>query len=231
METNERLSDTSSEPLKTTIRRFCIVVIFGIAFAYIESAVVVYLRTIFHPNGFIFPLINFGIEPLWTPLLTIEIGREAATLILILTGAWLFGKNRYQRFAYFATIFAAWDIFYYVWLKILINWPSSITDWDILFLIPSTWAGPVLAPMLISFTLLLFAVIILYIDSCGRSLKVTLIEWLGFVLAGLVVVVSFCIAGLHITKIDFQSHFYWWIFATGNALAVAVFTKCLLKSK
>ncbi len=231
METNERLSDTSGEPSKTAFRRFCIVIIFGIAFAYIESAVVVYLRTIFHPNGFIFPLINFGIDPLWEPLLLTEIGREAATLILILIGAWLSGKNRHQRFAYFATIFAVWDIFYYVWLKILINWPSSITDWDILFLIPTTWAGPVLAPMLISFTLLLFAVIILYRDSCGRSLKVTLIEWLGFMLAGFAVVVSFCIAGLHITKIDFQSHFYWWLFATGNVLAVAVFTKCLLKSK
>lgn len=104
------------------LKRFCVVVVFGIAFAYIEAAVVVYLRTIFHPNGFTFPLINFGINPLWKPLLVTEVGREAAALVLILTSSWLFGKNRHQRFAYFATIFAIWDIFYYVWLKVLIDW-------------------------------------------------------------------------------------------------------------
>lgn len=221
----------SAEPLGTNFKRFCIVVIFGVAFGYIEAAVVVYLRTIFHPDGFTFPLTNFGINPLWKPLLITEIGREAAALILILTGAWLFGKNRHQRFAYFATIFAIWDIFYYIWLKVLIDWPGSIMDWDILFLIPMTWAGPVLAPVLISLTLLLFAVIILYKDSYGRTLDVNRWEWLGFILTGLVMVVSFCIAGLHMTKNDFQSYFYWWLFATGNVLAIAVFIKCLLKSK
>ncbi len=213
------------------LKRFCIVVVFGIAFAYIEAAVVVYLRTIFHPDGFTFPLTDFGINPLWKPLLITEIGREAAALVLILTSSWLFGKNRHQRFAYFATIFAIWDIFYYIWLKVLIDWPGSIMDWDILFLIPAPWAGPVLAPVLISFILLLFAVIILYKDSYARALKVTLIGWLSFVFAGLVVVISFCIAGLHMTKNDFQSYFYWWLFATGNILAIAVFIKCLLKSK
>jgi len=229
--THENLPHTSGEPLKTTLKRFCIVVIFSIAFAYIEAAVVVYLRTIFHPDGFTFPLTSFGISPLWKQLLLTETGREAATLVLILTGVWLFGRTLQQRFAYFLTIFAVWDIFYYIWLKALINWPGSIMDWDILFLIPITWAGPVLAPVLISLTLLLFAIIILYRDSCARGLKVTLTDWLGFTFAGLVVVVSFCIAGLHITDPDYQSHFYWPVFALGHVSAVALFLKCLLKSK
>jgi len=231
MEISENLSDTSSKPLKTMLKRFCIVFVFGIAFAYIEAAVVVYLRTIFYPDGFTFPLTNFGIDPLWKPLLITEIGREGATLVLIFTVSWLFGKNLHQRFAYFATVFAIWDIFYYVWLKVLIDWPGSIMDWDILFLIPATWAGPVLAAVLISSTLLLFAVIILYRDSCDRALQVSRTEWLGFILAGLVVVVSFYIAGLHITKPDFKSHFYWPLFTLGNISAIALFLKCLLKLK
>jgi len=235
---HENLSDTSGEPLKTTLKRFCIVIIFGIAFAYIEATVVVYLRTIFHPEGFTFPLTNFSITPLWERLVLPEIGREAATLVIIFTGSWLLGRSLRQRFAYFLAIFAVWDIFYYVWLKILSsqlkvipNWPGSIMDWDILFLIPITWAGPVLAPVLISVTLLVFAIIILYRDSFGRGLKVTLTDWLGFIVAGLVVVASFCIAGLHITEADFQSHFYWPVFAVGLLSAVALFLKCLLKSK
>jgi hypothetical protein len=210
--------------------RFCIVVIFGIAFAYIEAAVVVYLREIFHPDGFTFPLADFGTILQRKPLLLTEIGREAATIVLMLTGAWLFGRNLQERFAYFLAIFAVWDIFYYVWLKVLINWPSSIVDWDILFLIPITWASPVLAPVLASLALLLFAVIILYRLSAGSPLEVAPIDWVGFVLSALVVVISFCVAGRHIRKRDFKSHFYWPIFALGYIFAVVLFLKCLLKS-
>lgn len=218
------------EPLKTTFKRFCIIVIFGIALGYIEAAVVVYLRAIFHPEGFTFPL-DFAIDPFSKRMLLTEIGREAATIVTIFTGAWLFGKNRQQRSAYFLTVFAIWDIFYYVWLKVVLDWPASVMDWDILFLIPATWAAPVLAPLLISITMLLFAVITLYRDSLGRPLKVTWLDWLIFVLAGLIVVASFCIAGIHSTEPDFGSYFYWPLFALGHILAIVVFLKCLLKSK
>ena len=228
--TREKLPDTSGEPLKTTLIRFCIVVVFGIAFAYIEAAVVVYLRTIFHPDGFTFPLRDFPISQHGDILLT-EIGREAATFVLILTGSWLIGRNFQQRLAYFFTIFAVWDIFYYIWLKILINWPSSIMDWDILFLIPMTWASPVLAPVLISLTLFLFAIMMLYRSSYGASLRVTPIDWLGFFLAALAVVVSFCVAGLHITEPDFRYYFYWPLFTLGDIAAIGLFLKCLLRSK
>ena len=227
----QKLADMSSEPLGTAVKRFCIIVVFSIAFAYIEAAVVVYLRTIFYPSGFTFPLTEFGSGPLWKQLLLTETGREAATLVLILTSSWLFGQNLRQRFAYFLTIFAVWDIFYYIWLKILINWPATIMDWDILFLIPAPWASPVLAPVLVSLTLLLFASAILYRDCCASPLRATLTDWLGFILAALVVVASFCIAGLHVAEPDFQSHFYWPLFALGYVSAVALFLKCLLKSR
>lgn len=231
--THQTPSDTSGELLGTTLKRFCIVVVFGIAFAYFEAAVVVYLREIFYPDGFTFPLTEFGIgiSPLWSRLLITEVGREAASMVLILTAAWLFGRNLQQQSAYFMVIFAIWDIFYYVWLKVLLDWPASIMDWDILFLIPIAWASPVLYPVLISLTLLLLAIIILYRDSRARPIKPTLPDWLVFIGAGLVVVISFCIGGLHITKPDFQSYFHEWLFAVGYISAVAAFLKCLLKSK
>jgi hypothetical protein len=225
------LPDTSQEQLKRTFKRFLIAVVFSIAFGYIEAAVVVYLRAIFHPDGFTFPLAEFGIGPLWKHLLLIEVGREAATMVLILTGSYLFGQNRRRRFAYFLTIFAVWDIFYYVWLKVLLDWPTTIMDWDILFLIPVPWASPVLAPILVSITLLVFAAIILYRSDRARPVKVALADWLAFILAAVVVVVSFCIAGLHITKPDYQSHFHWSLFAAALFTAVALFLKCFVKSK
>ena len=96
-------SDTIHESLSTMLKRFVIVIIFGIAFGYIEAAVVVYLREIFHPNGFNFPLTDFGTILQQKTILLTEIGREAATIVLIITGSWLFGKNIRQRIAYFLT--------------------------------------------------------------------------------------------------------------------------------
>jgi len=220
----EKAPDTFSEPLKRTFKILFIVVVFSIAFGYIEAAVVVYLRQIFHPDGFTFPMTVFGASPLFKRFLLTEIGREAATIVLIFTGAWLSGHNLQQRFAYFMIIFAVWDIFYYVWLKVLLDWPASIMDWDILFLIPVTWASPVLYPVLISITLIGFAIVILCRCSYGQP-------WLAFSTSGLVVVLSFCLPGLHITEQEYASYFYRTLFAAGYLLGLVVFLKCLLKSK
>jgi hypothetical protein len=231
MHAERKPPDIFSEPFGTTLKRICIIVVFSIAFGYIEAAVVVYLRVIFHPEGFIFPLTDFGSILQHKPLLLTEIGREAATIVLIFTGSWLFGRNHQQRFAYFLIIFAVWDIFYYVWLKVLINWPVTIMDWDILFLIPLTWASPVLYPVLISFTMILFALVILYGNSRMRPVQATFFDWFAFLLAALIVVTSFCIAGMHITEENFDSHFYAPIFIAGHLLGIVVFIKCVLKSK
>ncbi len=220
----------STEPSETNFKRFFVVVVFGIAFAYIEASVVVYLREIFHSAGFTFPMTEFGLTPLWKRLLLVETGREAATILIILTASWLSGRTFHQRLAFFLTIFAIWDIFYYLWLKVLIDWPASIMDWDVLFLIPTVWAGPVAAPILVSILLLVFAAIILY-RSCGaKPLESTLVDRFLFVLAALLVIASFCIAGLHAAQPDFQSHFHWTLFAAGPLTAAMLFTKCLLKS-
>jgi len=230
MHAQERLTEPFSEPLRTMLKNLCIAIIFSIAFGYIEAAVVVYLREIFHPNGFTFPMHVFGKDANSVRLLLTEIGREAATIVLIFTGAWLFGRNRQQRFAYFLIIFAIWDIFYYVWLKVLLDWPASIMDWDILFLIPLTWASPVLYPVLIAMTMFIFAVVILCCSCFARPVKVTFSEWLAFFLSALIVIESFCIAGVHITEEDYASYFHQWLFVAGYLLGVATFLICLVKS-
>jgi hypothetical protein len=94
-----------------------------------------------------------------------------------------------------------------------------------------TWASPVLAPVIVSVIMLLFAVIMLYRNSCGVPLKVGVVDVAVFSMAVLVVVVSFCIGGLHVEESDFQSYFYWPLFVSGNAAALVLFLKCLLKTK
>jgi len=207
--------------------RLLIGVLFGMAFAYIESAVVVYLREIFHPEGFTFPMQVFALTASGKRLLLTEIGREVATLVLILTAAWLFGNTRQERAAWFLGIFAVWDIFYYVWLKVLIDWPASIMDWDILFLIPVIWAAPALAPILVSVVMFAFAVVILYRNAHGRPLAVTPGDWLGWLVSVVVIIVSFCLGGTHIGAANYTEYFRWPLFAAGLGVGVAACVRSL----
>ena len=208
-------------------RKLLIAIVFSIAFAYIESAVVVYLRVIFHPHGFDFPLEAFAATPLGKRLLLTEIGREAATLVLILTAAWLFGSTRQERGAYVLVIFAVWDIFYYIWLKVLLNWPASVMDWDVLFLIPYVWASPVLYPVLISAAMFAFAVAVLHRSARGRPLALQKTDWIGWAAASAVLVVAFCLGGTHITTPDYAAHFHPWLFALGYGLGLVVCVRAL----
>jgi hypothetical protein len=209
------------------LRRLLIVIVFSMAFGYIESAVVVYLRALFHPNGFTFPMEVFDATPEGKRLVLTEIGREAATLVLIFTAAWLFGNVRQERIAYFLIIFAVWDIFYYVWLKVLLDWPATLMDWDILFLIPLVWASPVLYPVLVSVAIFAFGVAILHRGAQGRPLTVTYTEWLGWAASLLIIVVAFCLGGAHMTEPNYADYWHWPLFAVGFALGVAMCVRAL----
>lgn len=127
-------------------RRWLTVVFFALAMAWVESAVVFDLRTFidriepYQPN----PL------PLIGKLGPVELVRELATLIMLFTVGMLAGTTRRARFGYMLIAFGVWDICYYVFLKVMCGWPHSLLDWDILFLLPLPWWGPVLAPVLIA---------------------------------------------------------------------------------
>jgi hypothetical protein len=211
-----------SQTDKNSAGRLIALVFFGIAFAYIESAVVVYLRAIFYQDGFNFPLTAFEEIAGFGPYLLTEIGREAATLVLMFTASYMLGRNLRRRFAYFLTIFAVWDIFYYVWLKVLIDWPASILDWDVLFLMPAVWAGPVLAPIITSLTMLVIASVLF----SSRAIEITKPRLIGFIAAALMIVALFCIGGLHITQPDYRLYFSWPAFIALHAVVIFLLFRC-----
>ncbi len=219
-----------TDNIQQMLKRLLVAIVFSIAFGYIESAVVVDLRAIFHPHGFNFPMQVFALTPQGRHLLLTEVGREAATLVLILTAAWLFSRKRQETVAWFMLIFAVWDIFYYVWLKVLLDWPATLLDWDVLFLIPVVWASPVLYPVLASMATFAFAVAILYRSAQGQPLLVTRWETLGWLAAAVIIVVSFCLAGVHIDQPDYASHFYPALFAIGYAIGVTASVMSLRRS-
>lgn len=208
-----------------SIKRFVIVFCFGVAFAYIESSVVVYLRAIFYQDGFTFPIADFSQMSGFMPFLLTEIGREAATLVLIVTGTLLIGKDARSRWAWFLVIFAVWDIFYYIWLKVLLNWPASLLDWDILFLMPTVWAGPVLAPVITSCVMLWIAWILLG----ERRFQLSRSQIAGLIITLLLIVVCFCVAGLKITEADYDEYFSWPIFLTLHTVIVVLIERAVGK--
>lgn len=209
------------------LKRLVIVILFSIAFAYIESSVVVYLREIFHPEGFSFPLPLYDLNPLWRRLILTEIGREAATMVIIVTGAWLFGRSIQERWAYGLTFFATWDIFYYVWLKVLLDWPSSLMDWDILFLIPVTWASPVLFPVLVSLAMFVTAVIILIRAEKKHTVRLNKGQITALLAGAGIIILSFCIGGSHVTEPNYADCFHWPLFAAGYVLAIGTLVQAL----
>jgi hypothetical protein len=127
----------------TTRRTVLWLSLYAAAMAWIEAAVVVYLRRIHYPET---PLEIFPLR-VWTGAeLLVEIVREAATIVMILAVALLAVPGRVRRTAAFLFVFGAWDLCYYLWLKVMLGWPVSWTEWDILFLIPWPWLAPWFTP-------------------------------------------------------------------------------------
>ena len=126
--------------------------LFAIGMAQVEASVVVHLRSLYYPGN---PLDIFPLRLLAHRDLAIELVRELATVLMILSVSLLTARGFTRVFAVFVYLFGLWDLFYYLWLKIMIGWPVSWFEWDVLFLIPWPWLGPWLTPALIA---LLFVV-------------------------------------------------------------------------
>lgn len=127
--------------------RWGLVVAYAIAMAWAESAVVFYLRTMIgridphQPEPF--PVLDDGFA-------LVELVREFATLVMLFAVGCLAGRSWRARIGCAVLAFGVWDIFYYIFLKMICGWPHSVLDWDVLFLLPLPWWGPVIAPVLIS---------------------------------------------------------------------------------
>jgi hypothetical protein len=137
--------------MRDLLKRLGVVSAYAIAMAWVESAVVMYLRVMI---GRVDPY-QANPLPVSVGLGWIEVGRETATLVMLWTVGWLAGRTWRGRAGYALIAFGVWDIFYYIFLIPMNGWPHSILDWDVLFLIPLPWWGPVLAPVLISLLLII----------------------------------------------------------------------------
>jgi hypothetical protein len=135
--------------------------IFGIAMAHLEGVVVVYLRKALGMLDF--ESNKESLEKFPKRYLTIEMTREAATIVMLVIVALLTGHTVVEKGVFFLWTFAFWDLFYYLSLFILIKWPPKLTTIDVLFLIPKPWIAPVWFPIGVSgltiFIILIFGLL------------------------------------------------------------------------
>ncbi|MCS7151222.1 MAG: hypothetical protein NZ928_02400 [Endomicrobia bacterium] len=162
------------------MKKFIPLAVFSIAMGFLEATVVVYLRELYYPTGFGFPLNTF----IPARILNIELVREITTIVMLICVGILSGGRFIWKLCYFLFSFGVWDIFYYVGLKVFINWPESLFSWDLLFLIPVAWVGPVIAPVICSATMIFLAMVVIYCEEkLSMKLNWSLIEW-SLVLVG-----------------------------------------------
>ena len=207
--------------------------LFGISFGYVEAAVVVYLRAIYdpirahlHPERGphdLFPLITSQelakAGPENPRRLVIEIGREAATMLMLGAVALAIARNLHQWIAAFAIAFGVWDITFYAFLKLMIRWPESLSTWDILFLIPLPWVGPIWAPALVALSMIVCGLISLRAGGIrGRPL-----HWSGVLGGAVIIIVAFVWDFRNTTAGGFPNPFNWLLFLLGEALGLIAF--------
>jgi len=160
--------------------RWAIVVVFAIAMSWVEAASVFYIRTLvdriepYQAN----PL------PMQGALGNVELWREAATVVMIAALGILAGRTWRRRAGYAALAFGAWDIFYYIFLRLISGWPRTLLDWDILFLLPLPWWGPVLAPISIALVMIVWGTLATQLDDGATNPRWEwALGWAGIALA------------------------------------------------
>jgi hypothetical protein len=215
-------------------------ILFGISFGYVEAAVVVYLRAIYdpvrhklrpnQPAGELFPLIpedqrqEAAPETSW--LRSVEVPREAATMIMLASVAWVAAGGRSLWLPSFAIAFGTWDLFFYVFLKLLVHWPASLMTWDVLFLIPVPWVAPVLAPSIVAITILTTGLIAL-----ARPVRVLPAHWAAMTLGVVLILTSFMWDYQNLRAGGFPRPFAWKLFGAGEIAGVAGFLRALRPPK
>jgi hypothetical protein len=210
----ERLIEPSSGAFRSTA---VAVVAFGVAMGYLESAVVVYLRSAIE-IGAVVPAhdpATFGTFE------AIEIARELATLVMIAAVGWLAGRTRLERLAWAAVVFGAWDIVYYLGLRLTIGWPPSLETWDVLFLVPAPWVAPVSAPIVVSAALIGAGLGAARRVRSGDEIVVGPVRALVALAGGGLVIVSFLVDTNRVLAGDSFAWTGWPFFWAGMALATA----------
>ena len=191
------------------------VVAYATAMGYLEAAVVVYLRAALGEALASTPVqVSLDIAP----FVGIEVARELATLVMIGAVGWLAGRSGWERLAWSAIVFGTWDIVYYVGLYLASGWPPTLDTWDVLFLVPVAWVGPVWAPMAVSAALIAGGLLAARRLRAGNRIQPRPRELAVALLGGLLVVLSFVLDAQRVLAGDLAPWTGWPVLLSGILL-------------
>ena len=149
-------------------------------------------------------------------IVKIELGREAATLIMLAAVAGGATRNFRTWLAAFSVCFGAWDLSFYASLRVLIGWPPTLGTWDLLFLLPVPWVGPVLAPVIVAASLVLGGVA----GLVREPPRVDRIAWGLLVAGGVTIFLAFIWDWRSVVHGGVPRDFPWLVFAAGELAGV-----------
>jgi hypothetical protein len=216
-------------------------VLFGVAFGYVEAAAVAYLRAMYaplrahfypsSPAGELFPLLTLrqlnATGPEHATRLKTELVREFATLAMLASVGLIAARRPREWIAAFALSFGVWDISFYLALKLLLGWPASLFTWDILFLLPVPWVGPVIAPVLVSLSMIGAGAVVLWREYNGKPVHIPGSRRAVIILGGALVLVAF-MWDFRNTGMGGSPHsFNWILFFLGELMGVFAFATAL----
>jgi hypothetical protein len=210
-------------------------VAFGLAFGFVEAAVVIDLRALYepaqrqaHPDtppGELFPALTIQELQLLSPqgvrLLNVEVARELATMVMLASVGFVVGGHPVRRFAAFLAAFGVWDLSYYVVLRLLNGWPASFATWDILFLIPVPWSSPVGAPMLAAAVMVACGLHAIARETTAQSIRPSRLGWAAVAAAACMIVAAFVANHRIVATGGVPSDFDWPLFGLGGGLALS----------
>jgi hypothetical protein len=225
------------------LRVLTALVVFGVAFGFVEAAVVVDLRAHYEPlhrrlfpdrpADDLFPMLRVeqlrAAGPVYMRLMAVELAREAATIAMLAAVALGVARNAREWLAAFAMAFGAWDLAFYGSLKLLLDWPRSLWTWDLLFLLPVPWVGPVLAPGLVAATMVAAGAVVIGREAMGRPVRIGLGGWAAIVGGGLILVAAFCWDFRNTMAGGLPNPFHWPLFALGEGVGLAGFLHALTR--
>ena len=196
--------------------QYAVLVVVGIAIGWFEAAVVIDLRALFYPAGFQFP-----VETMPARLLAVEIVREACSLVMLAGIGYLASPRRAGRIGAFILLFGVWDLVYYAVLKLVLDWPESLATWDLLFLIPLPWLGPVWAPVLVAAAFVVIGTRL--VRTSARVRRYTTTDVALIVIGAVAVVVSFIAEWRAVAEQRLPGDFRAWLFWIGVLLGTWAF--------
>jgi hypothetical protein len=156
-----------------------------------------------------------------------ELAREFATLLMLAGAAVIAARNMREWVAAFLICFGIWDITFYLFLKLLLQWPASLLTWDILFLLPVPWTGPVITPVLVSLSMIGSGLILLWREYHGHPVRITGVHW-GLILLGAFLIFAAFIWDFRNTASGGNPNpFNWILFLAGEAVGLLSFASSL----